>query len=87
MQSSLCEDSYRKIIPGIPHGSSFPTLSSLSSGPVTPATNEHSLCNRVTKGFDQYLQDVERLCTSEDNFFDGTIRSTNTSPRLEVENK
>ena len=52
MQSSLQEDSYKEIIPGIPQGSLYPTLSSLSSGPVAPATNEHSLHNRVTKGLD-----------------------------------
>ena len=41
----------------------------------------------MTKGLDQYLQDAEQLdlCTSEDNYFDGIIRSTNTSPILEVE--
>ena len=31
------------------------------------------------------MQDAEQLCASEDNYFDGTIRSTNTSPILEVE--
>ena len=78
VQSSPQEDSYQEIIPGIPQGSLYPTLSSLSSGPVAPATNEHSLHNRVTKGLDQYLQDAEQLHASEDNYFDGTIRSTNT---------
>ena len=39
----------------------------------------------MTKGLDQYLQDAEQLRTSEDNYFDGIIRSTNTSPILEVE--
>ena len=85
MQSSPQEDSYQKIIPGIPQGSLYPTLSSLSSGPEAPATNEHSLHNRVTKGLDQYLQDVEQLHASEDNYFNGIIGSTNTSPILEVE--
>ena len=78
MQSSLQEDSYQEIIPGIPQGSLYHTLSSLSSGPVAPATNEQSLCNRVTKGLDQYLQDAEQLHALEDNYFDGIIRSTNT---------
>ena len=50
VQSSPQEDSYQEIIPGILQGSLYPTLSSLSSGPVAPATNEHSLHNRVTKG-------------------------------------
>ena len=85
VQSSPQEDSYQEIIPGIPQCSLYPTLSSLSLGPVAPATNEHSLCNRVTKGLDQYLQDAEQLCASEDNYFDGIIRSTSTSPILEVE--
>ena len=85
VQSSMHENSYQEIIPGIPQGSLYPTLSSLSSGPVAPNTNEHSLHNRVTKGLDQYLQDAEQLCTSEANYFDGTIRSTNTSQMLEVE--
>ena len=31
------------------------------------------------------MQDAEQLRASEDNYFDGTIRSTNTSPMLEVE--
>ena len=39
----------------------------------------------MTKGLDQYLQDAEQLRTSEDNYFDGITRSTNTSPILEVE--
>ena len=80
MQSSPQEDFYQEIIPGIPQGSLYPTLSSLRSGPVAPATNEHLFHNRVTKGLDQYLQDAEQLCTSEDNYSDGIIRSTNASP-------
>ena len=70
VQSSLQEDSYQEIIPGISQGSLYPTLSSLSSGLVAPATTEHSLHNRVTKGLDQYLQDVEQLRASEDKYFD-----------------
>ena len=31
------------------------------------------------------MQEVEQLRASEDNYFDGIIRSTNTSPILEVE--
>ena len=85
VQSSPHEDSYQEIIPDIPQGSLYPTLSSLSSGPEAPATNEHSLHNRVTNGLDQYLQDAKQLRASEDNYFDGTIRSTNTSPILKVE--
>ena len=43
-------DTYQEIIPGIPQGSLYPTLSALSSGSIAIATNEHSLCNKVTKG-------------------------------------
>ena len=59
IQSSLHEDSYQETIPGIPQGSLYPTLSSLILGPVAPATNEHSLHNRVTEDFNKYLQDAE----------------------------
>ena len=55
MHSSLQEDSYQEIIQGIPQGLLYPTLSSLSSGLVASDTNEHSLCNIVTIGLDQYL--------------------------------
>ena len=79
MQSSPHKDSYQEIIPGIPQGSLYPTLSSLSSGSVVPDTNEQSLHNKVTKGLDQYLQDTEQLRASEANYFDYTVISTNTS--------
>ena len=42
------KDSYQEIIPGIPQGSLYPTLSSPSSGLVASDTNEHSLSNKVT---------------------------------------
>ena len=85
MHSSPQEDSYQEIIPGVPQGSLYPTLSSLSSGLVASDTNEHSLHNKVTKGLDQYLQDAEQLCASEANYFDDTVRSTNTLPMSEME--
>ena len=76
--SSQQEDSYQQIIPGIPQGSLYPTLSSLSSGVVASDTDEQSLCNKVTKGLDKYFQDAEQLHTLEVNYFDDTDRSTNT---------
>ena len=57
LHSSQQEDSYQEIIPGIPQGSLYPTLSSLSSGFVASDTNAQS--PKVTKGLDQYLQDAE----------------------------
>ena len=85
MHSSPQEDSYQEIIPGIPQGSLYPTVSSLSSGLAASDTNEHSLHNKVTKGLDQYLQNAEQLCASKANYFDDTVRSTNTSPVSEME--
>ena len=74
--SSQQEDSYQEIIPGIPQGSLYPTLSSLSSGFVASASNAQSLSNKVTKGLDQYLHDTEQLHASEVNYFDDTVRPT-----------
>ena len=79
------EDSYQEIIQGIRQGSLYPTLSSLSSGLVASDTNALSLSNKVTKGLDQYLQDAEQLRASEANYFDDTVRPTNTSPMSETE--
>ena len=67
MHSSQQEDSYQEIIPGVPHGLLYPTLSSLSSGFVASDTNAQSLSHKVTKGLDQYLQDAEQLHASEVN--------------------
>ena len=38
----------------------------------------------MTKGLDQYLQDTEQLHALEVNYFDDTVRPTNTSPMLET---
>ena len=43
LHSSQQEDSYQQIIPGIPQGSLYPTLSSLSSGAVASDTEVQSL--------------------------------------------
>ena len=85
MYSSLHEDSYQQIIPGISQGSLYPTLSSLSSGLVASDTNAQSLRDKVTKGLDQYLQDAEQLRALEVNYFDDTTRPTNTSSMSETE--
>ena len=78
LHSSQQEDSYQQIIPGIPQGSLYPTLSSLSSGLVASDTDAQSLSNKVTKGLDQYLQDAEQLHALEVNYFDDTVRPKNT---------
>ena len=79
MHSSQQEDSYQQIIPGIPHGLLYPTLSSLSSGAVASDTDVQSLHDKVTKGLNKYLQDAEQLRALEVNYFDDTARPTNTS--------
>ena len=39
----------------------------------------------MTKGLDQYLQDAEQLRAPEFNYFDDTVRPTNTSLLSEME--
>ena len=85
VHSSQQEDSYQEIIPGIPQGSLYSTLSSLSFGFVASDTNAQSLSDKVTKGLDQYLQDAEQLHASEVNYFDDIVRPTNTSSLSEME--
>ena len=78
VHSSQQEDSYKQIIPGIPQGSLYPTLSSLSSGEVALDTEVQSLCDKVSKGLDKYLQDTEQYRALEVNYFEDTTRPTNT---------
>ena len=54
------EDSHQQIISGIPQGSLYPTLSSLSSEAVTSQEEVQSLHNKVSKGLEKYLQDAEQ---------------------------
>ena len=72
MHSSQQEDSYQQIIPGIPQGSLYPTLSSLSSGTVASNDEVQSLHDKVSKGLDKYLQNAEQCCALEVNYFDDT---------------
>ena len=55
--SSQQEDSYQQIIPGIPQGSLYPTLSSLSSDAITSPEEAQTLRDKVSKGMEKYLQD------------------------------
>ena len=57
--SSQQEDFYQQIIPGIPRGSLYPTLSSLSSEAVPSQEEAQSLRNKVSKGLEKYLQGAE----------------------------
>ena len=70
MHSSQQEDSYQQIIPGIPQGSLYPSLSSLSSEAVASQEEVQSLRNKVSKGLEKYLQDAEQCRALELNYFD-----------------
>ena len=72
IHSSQQKDSYQQIIPGIPQGSLYPTLSSFSSGQVASNNEVQSLHDKVSKGLDKYLQDAEQRCALEVNYFDDT---------------
>ena len=84
MYSSQQEDSYQQIIPGIPQGSLYPTLSSLSSGAVASNDEVQSLCDKVSKGLSKYLQDAEQCRALEVNYFDDTTRHTNIVSMFEA---
>ena len=83
MQSSQQEDSYQQIIPGIPEGSLYLTLSSLSSQAVTCQEEAQSLCDKVSKGLEKYLQDAEQCHALEVNYFDDNTRWTSEELNLE----
>ena len=70
VHSSQHIDSYQQIIPGIPQGSLYPTLSSLSSEAVDFQEEVQSLGDKVSKGLEKYLQDAEQRCALEPNYFD-----------------
>ena len=84
MHSSQQEDSYQQIIPGISQGSLYPTLSSLSSEAVASNNEIQSLCDKVSKGLDKYLQDAEQCRALELNYFDNTTRPTSVEPMSEA---
>ena len=77
------EDSYQQIIPGIPQGSLYPTLSSLSSEAVSSQEEAQSLHDKVSKGLVKYLQDDEQCCALEVNYLDDNTRHMGEEPNLE----
>ena len=83
MHSSQQKDSYQQIIPGIPQGSLYPTLSSLSSEAVTSQEEAQSLRNKVCKGLEKYLQDAEQCHALEVNYFHDNARCRSKEPNLE----
>ena len=87
VQSSQQEDSYQQIIPGIPQGSLYPTLSSLSSVEGASNNEVQSLCYKVSKGLDKYLQDAEQCHALEVNYFDDITSPTNIDSTSEAAEK
>ena len=83
MHSSQQEVSYQQIIPGIPQGSLYPTLSSLSSEAVTSQGEAQSLCNKVSKGLEKYLQDAEQCHALELDYFNDNASCGSEEPNLE----
>ena len=81
--SSQEEDSYQQIIPGIPQGSLYLTLSSLSSEATTSAEEAQTLCYEVSKGLKKYLQDAEQHQALEVNYFDDNTTGQNGEPNPE----
>ena len=71
------EDTYQQIIPGIPQGSLYPTLASLSSEERTSPEETQTLCNKVSKGLEKYLQDAEQCQALEVNYFDDNTTGQN----------
>ena len=82
MQSSQQENSYQQILPGIPQGSLYPTLSSLSSQAVTCQEEAQTLHDKVSKGLEKYLQDAEQCRALEVNNFDGNTRCMSEESNL-----
>ena len=83
VHSSQQEDSYQQIIPGIPQGSLYPTLSSLSSEAVASQAEVQSLHDKVSKGLEKYLQDAEQCHALELNYFNDSTTCISEEPILE----
>ena len=75
--SSQQEESHQQIIPGIPQGSLYHTLSSLSSEAITSPEEAQTLHNKVSKGLEKYLQDAEQHRALEINYFDDNATGQN----------
>ena len=71
------EDTYQQIIPGIPQGSLYPTLASLSSKERTFLEETRTHCDKVSKGLEKYLQDTKRHWALEVNYFDDNTTGQN----------
>ena len=82
-EAATTEDSYQQIIPGIPQGSLYPTLSSLSSEAITSQEEAQTLRNKVSKGLEKYLQDAKQCRALEVHYFVDNATGQNEEPNLE----
>ena len=71
------EDPYQQIIPGIPQGSLYPTLASLTSEERTFPEETQTLHDKVSKGLEKYLQDAKQHQALEVNYFDDNTTGQN----------
>ena len=83
VHSSQQEDSYQQTIPGIPQGSLYPTLSSLSSEAISSSEEAQTLHDKVSKGLEKYLQDAKHQRALEVNYFDDNATCQSEEPNLE----
>ena len=83
IQGAQQEDSYQQIIPGIPQGSLYPTLLSLSSEVITPQ-EEQTLHDKVSKGWEKHLQEAEQRQALEVNYFDNNATCQREEPNPET---
>ena len=81
--TSQQEDTYQQIIPGIPQGSLYPTLPSLSSEERTSPEETQTLHNKVSKGLEKYLQDAEQRGALEVNYFEDNTNGKNAESNPE----
>ena len=58
--TSQQEVTYQQIIPDIPQGLLYPTLASFSSEERTSPEETQTLCDKVSKGLEKYLQDAKQ---------------------------
>ena len=77
------EDSYQQIIPGIPQGLLYPTFASLSSEERTLPEETQTLCDKVSKGLEKYLQDAKQCRALEVNYFDDNATGQDEEPNPE----
>ena len=83
--SSQQEDTYQQIIPGIPQGSLYPALASLSSEERTFPEETQTLHDKVSKGLEKYLQDAEQHQALEVYFDDNTTGQNEESSPEDAE--